>query len=212
MSPDPWSPAAILADLDGTLLDSLASGRRAWSAFAERHGLDPEETHLFAMGRPTRESIAALAPDSDQAREQALLDATEVEDAPSVVAYPGAAELLAGPIPVAIVTSGSYELASARLAGAGLERPAVLISADDVERGKPDPEPFTLGARAIGAPPERCLVLEDAPSGIAAARAAGIPVAALRTTHPDADLAGADFVLDSLADALARLGLASSRL
>jgi sugar-phosphatase len=207
VSPDPWSPAAILADLDGTLVDSLASGRRAWSAFAERHGLDPEETVKFAMGRPTRESIAALAPDSDLASEQASLDASEVGDADTVVAYPGAAALLAGPIPVAIVTSGSAALAGARLAGAGLEPPAVLISADSVERGKPDPEPFVLGARAIGAPPERCLVLEDAPSGIAAARAAGIPVAALRTTHPDTDLTGADFVLDSLADALARLGL-----
>lgn len=207
MSPDPWSPAAILADLDGTLVDSVASGQRAWSAFAERHGLDPEETHLFAMGRPTRESIALLVPDSDQASELARLDATEAGDADSVVAYPGAAELLAGPIPVAIVTSGSERLASARLAGAGLERPAVLISADRVQRGKPDPEPFTLGAAEIGAAPERCLVLEDAPSGIAAARAAGIPVAALRTTHPDPELAEADFVLDSLADALARLGI-----
>jgi sugar-phosphatase len=205
---DPWSPAAILADLDGTLVDSLASGHRAWSAFAERHGLDPEETVRFAMGRPTRESIAALAPGSDQASEQARLDASEVGDADTVAAYPGAAELLAGPIPVAIVTSGSAALAGARLAGAGLEPPAVLISADEVQRGKPDPEPFAFGARAIGAAPERCLVLEDAPSGIAAARAAGIPVAALRTTHPDTELAGADFVLDSLADALARLGLA----
>jgi sugar-phosphatase len=205
---DPWSPDAILADLDGTLVDSIASGRRAWSAFAARHGLDPEATFTFAMGRPTRESIAVLAPGADQAEERALLDASEVGDADSVVAYPGAAELLAGPIPVAIVTSGSAALAGARLAGAGLEPPAVLISADAVKRGKPDPEPFALGAREIGAAPERCLVLEDAPSGIAAARAAGIPVAALRTTHPDSELAGADFVLDSLADALARLGRA----
>jgi sugar-phosphatase len=210
VSPDPWSPAAILADLDGTLVDSLASGHRAWSAFAARHGLDPEETVKFAMGRPTRESIAALAPDSDRASERALLDATEVGDAASVVAYPGAAELLAGPIPVAIVTSGSTALATARLAGAGLEAPPVLISADAVERGKPDPEPFLLGAGALGAAPERCLAIEDAPSGIAAARAAGIPVLALRTTHPDADLDGADFVLDSLADALARLGIAGA--
>jgi sugar-phosphatase len=208
VSPDPWSPAAVLADLDGTLVDSVASGRRAWSAFAERHGLDPEETVRFAMGRPTRESIAQLAPDSDQASEQSRLDATELGDADTVVAYPGAAELLAGPIPVAIVTSGSAALAGARLAGAGLEPPAVLISADRVRRGKPDPEPFVLGAREIGVAPERCLVLEDAPSGIAAGHAAGIPVVALRTTHPESELAGADFVLDALSDAVARLGIA----
>jgi sugar-phosphatase len=208
VSPDPWSPDAILADLDGTLVDSVASSRRAWGAFAERHGLDPERTHLLAMGRPTRESIAQLAPSSDQAGELARLDAAEIGDAGSVVAYPGAAALLAGPIPVAIVTSGSAALASARLAGAGLEAPAVLVSADLVRRGKPDPEPFLIGAREVGAAPERCLILEDAPSGIVAGRAAGIPVAALRTTHPEPELAGADFVLDALADALARLGIA----
>jgi sugar-phosphatase len=211
VSPDPWSPAAILADLDGTLVDSVASSHRAWSAFAERHGLDPDDTHRFAMGRPTRESIALLAPGSDQATELARLDQAEVSDAGSVVAYPGAAELLAGPIPIAVVTSGSEELASARLRGAGLARPEVLVSADSIERGKPDPEPFLLGARELGAAPARCLVLEDAPSGIAAARAAGIPVVAFRTTHPEADLAGADFVLDALTEALARLWGANPR-
>jgi sugar-phosphatase len=157
------------------------------------------------MGRPTRETIALLAPEGERQAEIERIDRDEVGDAGSVVAYPGARELLEGPLPVAIVTSGSSELAQARLLGAGLEPPAVMITADSIKRGKPDPEPFLLGARGLGIAPGRCLVLEDAPSGIESAIAAGIPVIALRTTHPDAELSQADAVLDTLAAALERI-------
>ena len=200
-----WSPAAILADLDGTLVDSVASSERAWGALARRRGLDEEETHRLAMGRPTRETIALLVPEGERDAEQTQLDRDEFEDADSVSAYPGAAELLAGPIPIAFVTSGSTELATARLRGAGLAPPAVFITADSIERGKPDPEPFLLGARELGVDPSRCLALEDAPSGIESARAAGIPVVAFRTTHPEAELEGATVVLGTLAEAVERL-------
>jgi sugar-phosphatase len=202
---DIWSPAAILADLDGTLVDSVASSERAWGALARRRGLDEEETHRFAMGRPTRETIALLVPEDEREAEQAQVDRDEVDDAGSVVAYPGAVELLAGPLPIAVVTSGSTELATARLRGAGLEVPEAMITADRVTNGKPDPEPFLLGARALGIEPGRCLVLEDAPAGIESARAAGMPVVAFRTTHPEAELEGATALLDSLAEAVARL-------
>jgi mannitol-1-/sugar-/sorbitol-6-phosphatase len=201
---DIWSPAAILADLDGTLVDSVASSERAWGALARRRGLDEEETHRFAMGRPTRETIALLVPEEERVAEQAQFYRDEVDDADSVVAYPGAAELLAGPIPVAIVTSGSTELATARLRGAGLEVPATMITADSIKNGKPHPEPFLLGAQALGVDPSRCLVLEDAPAGIASGTAAGIPVVALRTTHPD-EVDGATVVLDTLAEVVTRL-------
>jgi sugar-phosphatase len=200
-----WTPAAILADLDGTLVDSVASSERAWGALARRRGLDEEETHQFAMGRPTRETIALLVPEEERAAEQAQVDRDEVDDAGSVVAYPGAAELLSGPIPVAIVTSGSTELATARLRGAGLEVPKVMITADSIRTGKPHPEPFLLGAEALGLEPGRCLALEDAPPGIESARAAGMPVVAFRTTHPDAELEHATVLLDTLAEAVARL-------
>lgn len=201
---DIWSPAAILADLDGTLVDSVASSERAWGALARRRGLDEEETHRFAMGRPTRETIALLVPEDERVAEQAQVDRDEVDDAGSVVAHPGAAELLAGPIPVAIVTSGSTELATARLRGAGLEVPEVMITADSIANGKPHPEPFLLGAQALGLEPVRCLVLEDAPAGIESANAAGIPVVALRTTHPD-EVDGATVVVDTLAEVVTRL-------
>jgi len=204
-SADIWSPAAILADLDGTLVDSVASSERAWGALARRRGLDEDETHRFAMGKPTRETIALLVPEAEREAEQAQVDRDEVEDGDSVVAYPGAAELLAGPIPIAIVTSGSTALATARLRGAGLEPPAAMITADSITRGKPDPEPFLLGAKALGVDPARCLVLEDAPAGIAAGLAAGMPVVAFRTTHPEAEIESATVVLDTLAEAVARL-------
>ncbi len=202
---DIWSPAAILADLDGTLVDSVASSERAWGALARRRGLDEEETHRFAMGRPTRETIALLVPEEERSAEQAQVDRDEVDDAGTVVAYPGAAELLSGPIPVAIVTSGSTELATARLRGAGLQVPDVMITADSIRNGKPHPEPFLLGAEALGVEPQRCLALEDAPPGIESARAAGMPVVAFRTTHPD-EVGGATVVLDALAEAVERLG------
>ena len=204
-SADIWSPAAILADLDGTLVDSVASSERAWGALARRRGLDEDETHRFAMGKPTRETIALLVPEAERESEQAQVDRDEVEDGDSVVAYPGAAELLEGPIPIAIVTSGSTALATARLRGAGLEPPAAMITADSITRGKPDPEPFLLGAKALGVDPARCLVLEDAPAGIAAGLAAGMPVVAFRTTHPEAEIESATVVLDTLAEAVARL-------
>jgi mannitol-1-/sugar-/sorbitol-6-phosphatase len=202
---DIWTPAAILADLDGTLVDSVASSERAWGAFARRRGLDPEETHRFAMGRPTRETIRLLVPEGEREAEQAQIDRDEVDDAGSVTAYEGAAELLAGPVPIAIVTSGSTELATARLRGAGLEPPAVMITADKITQGKPAPEPFLLGARELSADPPLCLALEDAPSGIESAAAAGIPVIAFRTSHPESELEGATEILDTLAEAVARL-------
>jgi sugar-phosphatase len=200
------APAAILADLDGTLIDSVASSERAWGAFARRRGLDEEATHRFAMGRPTRETVALLVPEEERAAEQGQIDRDEVDDAGSVTAYEGAAELLAGPIPIAVVTSGSTELATARLRGAGLEPPAVLITANSIERGKPDPEPFLLGAQELGVAPARCLALEDAPRGIESARAAGIPVVAFRTSHPEMELEGASEILDTLAEAVEFLG------
>jgi len=204
-STDIWSPAAILADLDGTLVDSVASSERAWGALARRRGLDEEETHRFAMGRPTRETIALLVPEEEREAEQARVDQDEVDDADTVVAYRGAAELLAGPIPIAVVTSGSTELATARLRGAGLEPPSVLITANSITRGKPDPEPFLLGAQGLGVDPARCLVLEDAPPGIESGRGAGMPVVAFRTTHPEPELERATVILDTLAEAVTRL-------
>jgi mannitol-1-/sugar-/sorbitol-6-phosphatase len=189
---------ALLVDLDGTLVDSTAPVRRVWHRFATRHGLDPEEVHRFAQGRPSRETVRLLAPAADHEAEAAAVEHAEVHDTEGVRAHPGAVELLGSGGPVAIVTSCSAALARARLSAAGLPMPDVLVSSDGLERGKPDPECFLIAARRLGVDPTACAVIEDAPAGIKAGRAAGAMVIALRTTHPDAELGGAHAVVDGL--------------
>ncbi|HWF75164.1 MAG TPA: HAD-IA family hydrolase [Solirubrobacteraceae bacterium] len=193
---------ALLVDLDGTLVDSTAPVRRAWSAFAGRHRLDPEAVHRFAQGRPSRETVGLLAPAADHEIEATVVEDAEVGDTDGVFALPGAAELLGSGLPLAIVTSCSTALARARLGAAGLPIPPVLVTSDGLERGKPDPACYLIGARLLGVDPARCVVLEDAPAGILAGRAAGATVIALRTTHPDAELGDAHAVVDDLASLL----------
>lgn len=193
-----------LVDLDGTLVDSDAPVHRAWSAFARRHGLDPEEVIRFAQGRPSGETVRLLAPASAHAAEAARLEHDEVHHTDGVRALPGAMQLLTRPRQrIAIVTSCSRALARARLAAAGLPEPATMVTSDDVARGKPDPEPFLLGARRLNLSPGVCVVLEDAPAGISAARAAGATVIAVRTTHDYDALRDAHAVVGDLAELLA---------
>ncbi len=193
------SADGLLVDLDGTLADSSAPVRRAWTAFADRHGLDAETVLHRAQGRPSRETVRAYASPDTWADEEAALEQAECTDTAGTRALPGAAALLGAGRRLALVTSCSSRLAAVRLPAAGLPVPRIVISADDVTLGKPDPECFTRGARALELAPGRCLALEDSPAGVAAARAAGIPVIALRTTHPTALLAGADGFADDLA-------------
>ncbi len=194
---------ALLVDLDGTLVDSTAPVRRAWEAFAGRHGLDTEEVLRFAHGRPSRETVRLFAPGADHDAEAAAVEYSEVHDTDGVVALSGAARVLATDRPLAIVTSCSTALARARLRAAGLTIPPVLVSSDGLERGKPDPACFLIAARRLGADPARCVVLEDAPAGILAGRAAGATVIALRTTHSDYELREAHAVADDLASLVA---------
>ena len=157
------------------------------------------------MGRPTRETIALLVPEAERDAEQAQIDRDEVDDADSVVAYPGAAELLAGPIPIAIVTSGSTALATARLRGAGLEPPAVLITADRSPAASPTRNrSCSAPARSASTRPAAWPSRTRRPGSRRPAPPA-CPVVAFRTTHPDAELEGATVVLDTLAEAVARL-------
>lgn len=194
---------AILVDLDGTLVDSTGPVLRAWHGFAVRHGLNPDEVHRFAQGRPSHESIRLLAPDSDIEAETAAVEEAEVTDTDGVVALPGAAELLRSGRRLAIVTSCSTALAHARLNVAGLPVPDVLVSSDGLQRGKPDPACFLIAARRLRVEPARCVVIEDAPAGIRAGRDAGASVIAVRTTHPDDELSGADTIVDDVAAILA---------
>ena len=189
---------AVLFDLDGTLVDSTASVLRNWRRIATMLGRDGEDLVGNRHGIPGRQVLRMIEPDLPEERilelDSALLEG-EVADTRDVIATRGALPLLEA-LPMdrwAIVTSGSRRLALARLEAAGLPVPPIMVTADDVRVGKPDPQPYQLGARLMGLPTERCLVLEDAPAGITSARAAGCHVLGVLTTFPELD---ADTVKD----------------
>jgi sugar-phosphatase len=176
----------VLSDLDGVLIDSTAAVVRTWEKWGARLGVSGAAVVAANHGRPARDVLAEHFPADELDAEAAAFEDAEVTDTVGVVPFPGAAEVLALPA-VGIVTSCTVRLARARLAAAGLPEPAVLVGADMVARGKPAPDPYLLGARLLGADPADCVVLEDAPAGIAAGRAAGMAVWAVATTHePDA--------------------------
>jgi sugar-phosphatase len=192
-------PPVLLCDLDGVLVDSTAAIARVYRAWATEHGLDPRVVLESAQGRPSWEVVAVCAPELDAAAESALIDAAHVADQDRVVAIAGAYELLSQTPPerLAVVSSCSDALAAARFAAAGLPAPQVLVTADQISRGKPDPEGYRRAAELLGAPPAACVVLEDAPAGVTAGFAAGMHVIAILTSHPASALAGADaFVYD----------------
>src|SRR6267143_2627674 len=194
----------LLFDMDGVLVDSTAAVARVWAVWAREHALDPETVVKIAHGRPSISTIRELLPHGNHEAEDREVERLEIEDVEGIVALPGAAELLRT-LPAtryAIVTSATRPLAEVRLRAAGLHVPENLVTARDVQRGKPNPDPYLMGARNLGVAPAECVVIEDAPSGIRAGRAAGARVVALRTTASDAQLqdAGADWVVDDCAE------------
>jgi sugar-phosphatase len=195
---------AIIFDMDGVVIDSLDVYAKHWKRWGAAHGLD-YATHIAGVhsGRPPAETIRLVAPHLDAiaeaARYNAALDASE--DAGAARAMPGALDVLSS-LPRdrwAIATSATRNIAPKWLRHAGLPIPAVLVTADDVERGKPAPDPFLRAAELLAREPGRCLVIEDAPAGITGAKAAGATVLALETTHIAADLDDADAIVSSLA-------------
>jgi sugar-phosphatase len=166
---------AVLFDCDGVLVDSDASVTRAWGAWARTYGLDPDSVVETAHGKPSAETVAALLPVELRRDAAQLIVELERADAHACTAIPGARDLLAtfADRPWAVVTSGESVLARARLGAAGISVPAVIVTADDVQRGKPDPQPYLLAASRLGFDIALCLVVEDSAAGVAAARSAG---------------------------------------
>lgn len=189
--------AAVLFDNDGTLTDSTAAVRRSWTGWAHEHDLDPAALWGF-HGVPAADIVARVLPDGDQDRALARIVELEEGDTEGVVALPGASRALHGVgARGAIATSATRQLATLRLSAAGLDIPEVMITVDDITRGKPDPEPYLLAAKHLGVNATQCLVVEDAPSGIASAKAAGCATLALLTTTSAEDL-DADLIVPDL--------------
>ncbi|MFF7727023.1 HAD-IA family hydrolase [Streptomyces sp. NPDC008001] len=205
-----FSASALLFDSDETLVSSLRSVKRVWSAWAESYGMTLEEAmaRVEVHGRPAAEIVAALLPAGQAAEGLRRLVDAEVADALAggVEPVPGALALLAS-LPQdrwAVVTSSSRRVAETRLAQAGIEPKFLITSDDDLTHYKPHPEPFLLAAERLGFDPARCVVVEDAPAGLTAGRAAGMATIALTTTHRPEELR-ADAVVADLTAVSARV-------
>ena len=185
---DGRSFAALLFDMDGTVLNSLEATERVWARWAVRHGLDARSVVRAAHGQRAVDSLARLKIRGlDVMAEAAEVTRMELEDMEGVRPIPGVREFL-GSLPErgwAIVTSAPRALAERRLAAAGLEAPAALITAEDVSTGKPDPSGYRLAASRLGASAADCVVFEDAVAGIKAGEAAGSRVIVITATHAE---------------------------
>ncbi|MEV7688050.1 HAD family hydrolase [Streptomyces bungoensis] len=192
---------ALLFDNDGTLVSSLDSVERCWTRWAREYGITAEEFRRVELhGRPAVDIVADLLPARLVPEAVARVEQLEVDDVPNggVRLLPGTREFLDS-LPAdrwAVVTSATRRLAEARLDAVGI-LPKTLIAADDITRGKPDPEPYLLAARQLGVDPARCVVFEDAPAGLQSGRAAGMTTVALATTHRAEELT-ADLVVNDL--------------
>lgn len=176
---------AVIFDMDGTLIDSTPAVARSWATWASEYGLPPLDLHAH-HGTPSESVVRAVMPAHLHEAGMQRITELEISDVHDVVVLPGAVEALASLASSknAIATSCTVPLAEARIAAAELVPPSVLVTADDVAHGKPHPQPFLEAARRLGADPQRCLVVEDAPKGLEAARAAGCFTLAVVTTTP----------------------------
>jgi len=178
--------AAFLFDMDGTILTSIIAAERVWAAWARSHGLDVDVFLPTIHGKRSIDTVRGVGlPDIDVEAEAHRITLAEIEDVEGIEAIAGVAAFLAT-LPAerwAIVTSAPRALAEARIAAAGLPLPPVMVAAEDVQRGKPAPDPFLLGAEKLGMRPEQCLVFEDTLAGLQSAKAAGMDSVVVTATH-----------------------------
>src|ERR1035438_4499034 len=194
----------LLFDMDGVLIDSTPAVARVWHRWAVEHGLEPETVVRMAHGRPSRMTIRELLPNADIDAEDREVERSEMEDLDGIVLLPGARQLLDS-LPSdcwTIATSCTRPLAEVRLRAAGLPIPKTMITASDVKIGKPHPEPYLKAAAILNCAASDCLVVDDAPAGVRAGKAAGARVIAFLTTMIRRDLedAGADWIVQNCAD------------
>ncbi len=196
----------ILFDMDGILISSIASVERSWTKWALMRDVVPARAIEAAHGRRAIETVALLRPDLDSAHELKVIEEIEVEDGKDIEILPGVEALLAALPPErwTVVTSATERLARARLAQAGLPVPGRMITADQVEKGKPEPDPYLAGAKLLGFPAADCVVFEDSGSGVQAGHSAGCTVIATTFSHDAASLAAADYLIPDLIGVEAR--------
>lgn len=179
--------SAVLFDMDGTLVDSRVVIERILTEWAVANGVDPDALLAVSHGRRTIDTLRDFAKaGTDCEVEAAKIEAEETADVCGIVPVPGAAELLCR-LPStrwAVVTSAGRDLAIRRLSAAGLPIPEVLVCAEDIEHGKPDPSGYHLAATRLGTTADQCLVFEDAPAGIQAGLNAGSDVIAIGFASP----------------------------
>ena len=190
----------LLFDMDGVLVSSIGSVVRCWRQWAAMYNVPNADTYEVPHGMRAIDIIKALRPDIDAQEGLRVIEDLEIEDTSDLKVLPGVKKLLQS-LPIerwAIVTSATERLLLGRLAVAGLPVPERLISADMVERGKPHPEPYIRGAGLLGLQPDECIVVEDAPSGVGAGRAAGCRVLGVLGTHVASELHEADWLVDTL--------------
>jgi sugar-phosphatase len=194
---------ALLLDLDGTLVDSSTAVESAWQWAAEQ--LDVPFTQLapYVHGIPAEQALELAVPEIDDATKTRLATdilTRQVESDAAVAPMPGALGFLDS-LPAgswAVVTSGSVRLAESSIHKAGLPEPPILITADDVQTGKPHPEPFMRAMGVLDVTPDECIVIEDSPHGIASGLAAGVRVLAVGTTFPPHLLDKANWLVPNL--------------
>ncbi|OLT37796.1 phosphatase [Actinomadura sp. CNU-125] len=192
--------AAVLFDVDGTLIDSTPLVEHAARLWAPEYGIDPDEFLTGSHGRRTSDRVADFLPADRVAAATARLDELEAAGTDGITALPGVRDLLAGMngLPWALVTSMDRAQLAARSAAARIPLPDVVVTAEDVRHGKPDPSGYLRAAARLGADPSACVVVEDAPAGVAAGRAAGATVLAVTTSHPPEALGEAHHIIEDL--------------
>ncbi|MDV7105092.1 HAD-IA family hydrolase [Vibrio sp. TH_r3] len=196
---------AVLFDLDGTLINSHASVERAWRKWSDRNDINFDETNKVLHGRPAAETMRLLLPgatDNEIKRQKAIHEKEESRDVSDTEIICGALEFISTlsqlNIPWAIVTSGAFIVASARIRAVSLPEPRVFVTPEKVSKGKPDPEPFLLGAKLLGIKPEDCVVFEDSPAGLISGDAANCRLVGVLSQYsaeqlPKADIYVKDF-------------------
>ena len=193
---------AIVFDLDGILVDSDPIAVRHWQRWAKLHGLPVEPILASHHGRPTVETVRQFAPHLDAVAEARAKEIAEADDTDGLVTHEGAARMLSvlPPDRWTIATSGTRRTATFRLQHVGLPIPDTIVTADDVERGKPAPDPYLLAISRLNLAAEDCIVIEDAPSGITSAKSAGARVIGIASTNEPSALSDADAIVSKLSD------------